>query len=52
MLILMRDIDNNDSSALKTIFDHVIGQILRLIEKQVDQVGDAGNSVKVSKVVA
>jgi hypothetical protein len=47
--ILMRIIDNSNSSVLKTIFDHVIGQILRLVEKQVDQVGDAGNTVKVSE---
>lgn len=34
------------SSTLKTIFDHVIGQILRLVEKQIDEVSDKGNFVK------
>jgi len=46
----MRAIDIDNSLALKTIFDRVIGQILRLVEKQVDQVKDQGNTVKVSKI--
>ncbi|KAJ4398854.1 hypothetical protein N0V91_009905 [Didymella pomorum] len=34
------------SNALKTIFDHVIGQILRLVENQVAEVEEKGNHVK------
>jgi hypothetical protein len=49
--IMMRIVDDSDRSALKTIFDHVIGQTLRLVEKQFDQMGDAGNTVKVSKII-
>ncbi|KAH7081489.1 hypothetical protein BKA63DRAFT_462626 [Paraphoma chrysanthemicola] len=33
-------------SVLKTIFDHVIGKILRLVEKQIDEVLDRGSQVK------
>ncbi|KAF1348323.1 hypothetical protein EJ07DRAFT_160131 [Lizonia empirigonia] len=31
---------------LKTTFDHIIGQVLRLVEKQITEVGDRGNDVK------
>ncbi|KAF2624867.1 actin-like ATPase domain-containing protein [Macroventuria anomochaeta] len=31
---------------LKTIFDHVINQIMRLVEKQIDEVEDKGSNVK------
>lgn len=43
----MQPANDGNSSMLKTIFDHVIGQILRLVEKQIDEVGDGGNCVKV-----
>ncbi|KAH8690418.1 hypothetical protein GQ44DRAFT_833025 [Phaeosphaeriaceae sp. PMI808] len=33
-------------NTLKTIFDHVIGQIMRLVEKQLDMVQDKGGKVK------
>lgn len=33
-------------TALKTIFDHVIGKILRLVEKQIDEVKERGSDVK------
>ncbi|KAG9206733.1 hypothetical protein G6514_000018 [Epicoccum nigrum] len=35
-----------EPSTLKTIFDHVIGKILRLVEKQIDEVRDRGSDVK------
>jgi hypothetical protein len=38
---------NRLRSTLKTIFDHVIGKILRLVEKQIDEVRDRGSDVKV-----
>ncbi|KAF1830154.1 actin-like ATPase domain-containing protein [Decorospora gaudefroyi] len=33
-------------SVLKTVFDHVIGQIMRLVEKQIDDAQENGNCVK------
>lgn len=33
-------------TALKTIFDHVIGQIMRLVEKQIDEIQDKRNKAK------
>jgi hypothetical protein len=42
---------NDTSTALKTIFDHVIGKILRLVEKQIDEVKDRGSEVKVVQTV-
>ncbi|KAH7125733.1 hypothetical protein B0J11DRAFT_506551 [Dendryphion nanum] len=33
-------------SVLKTVFDHVIGQIMRLVEKQIDEAQEKGNHVK------
>jgi hypothetical protein len=34
-------------SILQTVFDHVIGQIMRLVEKQIDEAQERGNRVKV-----
>ncbi|KAF2870470.1 hypothetical protein BDV95DRAFT_607638 [Massariosphaeria phaeospora] len=33
-------------SVLQTVFDHVIGQIMRLVEKQIDEVQERGNRAK------
>ncbi|KAF2643572.1 actin-like ATPase domain-containing protein [Massarina eburnea CBS 473.64] len=33
-------------SVLQTVFDHVIGQIMRLVEKQIDEAQERGNRVK------
>lgn len=41
--------DDSNSTTLQTIFDHVIGKIERLVEKQIDEVSDTGNNVKVSR---
>lgn len=35
---------------LKTVFDHVINQIMTLVEKQIDQAQDRGHNVKVTKL--
>jgi hypothetical protein len=35
-------------SALKTIFDHIIGQIKELVDKQIDEAGERGSAVKVN----
>ncbi|KAJ4993517.1 Hsp70 family chaperone [Stagonosporopsis vannaccii] len=35
-----------DPKMLQTIFDHIIGQIMRLVDKQIDEVADKGSNVK------
>jgi len=47
--ILKHSTNETDRTMVKTLFDHVIGQIMHLVGKQVDQVKDAGNDVKVRK---
>ena len=36
-----------DRTMLKTCFDHVCGQIVNLVEKQIEDVEERGDSVKV-----